>query len=226
MFEEERGGFFCCLQLWSCGPICTAAFCLVLLLSAFFAAWHCSDAIGQILKSKLSCWTGCFIATFINPLGWHVYEGLATVLGHFSQSYISEWWSYFWNMEVPGSIPGIVYILMFVALELRSRALCPIPLESRLLSWLFLFLGLYQFRYMSFFFMFSTVPLALHIDRLLPEQPNDFKVQRSLLAAGIVASMRSAVGFCTCRTGSCDFRNCFRSRMFVICKHIFRMRGC
>jgi hypothetical protein len=51
-----------------------------------------------------------------------------------------------------------------------------------------LLLGLYQYRYMSFFFIFSTVPLALHIDRLLPEQLNDFKVQRSLLAAGIIGA--------------------------------------
>jgi hypothetical protein len=41
---------------------------------------------------------------------------------------------------------------------------------------------------MSFFFIFSTVPLALHLDRLLPKQPNNFKVQRSLLVAGIIAA--------------------------------------
>ena len=59
---------------------------------------------------------GCFIATFINPLGWHIYEGLATVLGHFSQTYITEWWPYFRNITVPGSIPGIIYILIFVSM--------------------------------------------------------------------------------------------------------------
>jgi hypothetical protein len=129
---------------------------------------------------------GCLVATFINPLGWHIYEGLATVLGHFSQAYITEWWSYFRNITVPGSIPGIVYILMFVWFELRYRGFC--PLEARLLSWLFLFLGLYQFRYMAFFFMFSTVPLALHIDRLLPGRLNNLKVQKSLLAVGVIAA--------------------------------------
>src|SRR5258708_17665018 len=129
---------------------------------------------------------GCFIATFINPLGWHIYEGLATVLGHFSQAYITEWWPYFWNITVPGSIPGIIYILIFIAFELGYRGFCPI--ESRLLSWLFLFLGLYQFRYMSFFFIFSTVPLALHLDRLLPKQLNNFRVEKSLLAAGTLAA--------------------------------------
>jgi hypothetical protein len=128
---------------------------------------------------------GCFIATFINPLGWHIYEGLASVLGHFSQAYITEWWPYYRNITVPGSIPGIIYILIFVAFELRYWRLRPV--EPRLLSWLFLFLGLYQFRYMSFFFMFSTVPLALHFDRLLPKRPNNSTVERSLLAAGIIA---------------------------------------
>jgi hypothetical protein len=130
---------------------------------------------------------GCFLATFINPLGWHIYEGVATTLGHFVQAYITEWWSYFQNITVPGSIPGIIYILIFIAFELRDRR-CPIPLESRLLSWLFLFLGLYQFRYMSFFFIFSTVPIALHVDRLLPKKMNNFKVQRSLLVAGIIGT--------------------------------------
>jgi hypothetical protein len=131
---------------------------------------------------------GCFIAIFINPLGWHIYDGLAAVLGHSSQAEITEWWSYFRNITMPGSIPGIIYILIFIAFELRYRGSRPIPLESRLLSWLFLFIGLYQFRYMSFFFIFSTVPLALYIDRLLPKQLNNFKVQRSLLAAGIVGA--------------------------------------
>lgn len=130
----------------------------------------------------------CFIAIFINPLGWHIYDGLAATLGHFVQDNITEWQSYFQNMTVPGSIPGILYILLFLALELSFRSSTPIPLESRLLSWLFLFLGLYQFRYLSFFFLFSSIPLALHIDRLLPKKLDEFEVQRSLLAAGIVGA--------------------------------------
>jgi len=130
---------------------------------------------------------GCFLAIFINPLGWHIYEGVVTTLGHFVQVYITEWWSYFRSITVPGSIPGIVYILTFIAFELRDRR-CPIPLEARLLSWLFLFLGLYQFRYMSFFFIFSVVPMALQLDRLLPKQLNNFKVQKGLLVAGIIGA--------------------------------------
>jgi hypothetical protein len=129
---------------------------------------------------------GCFVAIFINPLGWHIYDGVTTTLGHFVQAYITEWWPYFRNITLPGSIPGLIYILVFVAFELRHKNPRPAPLEARLLSWLFLFLGLYQFRYMSFFFIFSAVPLALHIDRLLPKHLNDFNVRQSLLAAGVV----------------------------------------
>ncbi len=84
---------------------------------------------------------GCVIAIFINPLGWHIYDGLAATLGHFVQANITEWLSYYQNMTMPGSIPGIIYMLTFVALELRYGGSCPIPLESRLLSWLFLFFG-------------------------------------------------------------------------------------
>jgi hypothetical protein len=131
---------------------------------------------------------GCVIATFINPLGLHIYDGVAATLGHFVQAYIGEWLSYFQNMDMPRSIPGVIYILIFVGFELRYRRSSPIPLESRLLSWLFLFLGLYQFRYMAFFFIFSAVPLALHFDRLLPQQLNNLEVQRSLLAAGIIGA--------------------------------------
>jgi hypothetical protein len=129
---------------------------------------------------------GCFVATFINPLGWHIYEGLTTTLGNFSQEHITEWLPYYRNISVPGSIPGITYILIFVALELRHRNLS--PLEPRLFSWLFLFLGIYQFRYLAFFFIFSTVPLALHLDRLLPNRLHNFEVGKSLLVAGIVAA--------------------------------------
>jgi len=127
----------------------------------------------------------CFIAIFINPLGWHIYDGVTATLGHFVQAYITEWQSYFQNISMPGSISGMIYILIFVALELLYRSSCPV--EARLLSWLFLVLGFYQFRYMSFFFIFSAVPLALHLDRLLPKL-NFPEVQRTLLAAGIIGA--------------------------------------
>jgi hypothetical protein len=131
---------------------------------------------------------GCLAAILINPYGWHIYDGLTATLGHFVQAHITEWWSYYWNIRMPGSIPGMIYMVIFVGLELRFRRSHPIPLESRLLAWLFLFLGIYQFRYMSFFFIFSTVPLALHLDRLLTKRLNDFELQRSLLAAGILGA--------------------------------------
>jgi hypothetical protein len=138
---------------------------------------------------------GCLVAILCNPLGWHILDGVTATLGHFVQVSITEWMSYSQNMTMPGSIPGIIYILAFVALELRYGGSSPVPLESRLLSWLFLVLGLYQFRYMSFFFLFSTVPLALHIDRMLPKRLNDLEVQKSLLAAGIIGLCALPVTF-------------------------------
>jgi hypothetical protein len=137
---------------------------------------------------RIYCLTGigCFIATLINPLGWHVYEGVTCTIGNSAQANITEWGSYYQNMTLPGSIPGIAYILLFVAFELRYRGFC--HAEARLLSWLFLFLGFYQFRYISFFYLFSAVPLALHLDRILPKQPNNAKVERSLFFAGFVAA--------------------------------------
>jgi hypothetical protein len=168
LWANLHGGFLI-------GLIIVGIFCGVALLRRDWVNFKIYGFVG----------VGWFIATLINPLGWHIYEGLASVLGHFSQAYITEWWPYYRNVIVPGSIPGIIYILIFVWFELRYGGGAR-PIESRLLSWLFLFLGLYQFRYMSFFFIFSTVPLARHLDRMLPKQPNDFGVQRSLLAAGIM----------------------------------------
>jgi len=133
---------------------------------------------------------GCLAATFVNPLGWNIYAGTAATMGHFVQDNIGEWLSYYHNMEMPGSIPGILYMLAFVVLELRFRNSRPIPLEPRLMSWLFLILGLYQFRYIAFFFIFSAVPMALHVSRLLPERFTNIEVKGPLLAAGIV-------GLCT-----------------------------
>jgi hypothetical protein len=141
---------------------------------------------------------GCFLAIFVNPLGWHIYDGVAATLGHFVQAYITEWLSYFQNVSIPGCIPGVLYILAFVGLELRElhdRGDRSVALEPRLLSWLFLLLGLYQFRYIAFFFMFSSIPLALHVDRLLPKHLNIFQIQRALLAAGIVGACALPVTF-------------------------------
>ncbi|QQO19464.1 hypothetical protein JJB98_05885 [Bradyrhizobium diazoefficiens] len=112
----------------------------------------------------------CLAATLINPLGWHIYIGVIETLGHFVQAYITEWRSYFENIRVPGSIAGLTYILIFVALELRQGRSVAVPVEARLFSWLFLGLGFYEYRYMSFFYLFSTIPLALHFDLILPKQ--------------------------------------------------------
>jgi hypothetical protein len=138
---------------------------------------------------------GCFIAIFINPLGFHIYDGVTATLGHFVQANITEWKSYFQNITAPASIPGIVYIVIFVAYELRYRTSNTVPLEARLLSWLFLFLGFYQYRYMSFFFLFSSVPFALHLDRVLPKQLKNLAVQKSLLIAGIIGACALPLAF-------------------------------
>lgn len=138
---------------------------------------------------------GCLAATFVNPLGWNIYTGAAATMGHFVQGNIGEWLSYYHNMEMPGSLPGILYMLAFVALELHFRNSKPIPLEPRLMSWLLLILGLYQFRYIAFFFIFSTGPLALHIDRLLPARFTNRDVRGPLLAAGIVGLCTLPMGY-------------------------------
>jgi len=130
---------------------------------------------------------GCAAAILVNPLGWHIYDGVTATLGHFVQAYITEWMPFSRNATMPESIPGIVYMSVFVVLELLQRDTRPIPIEARLLAWLFLFLGLYQYRYLSFFFLFSALPLALHLDRLLPEKLNHVEARRWLLAAGALA---------------------------------------
>jgi hypothetical protein len=151
-------------------------FCAVALLKRDWARF----------KTYLLVGAACFLATFINPLGWHIYQGVAATLGNFVQAYITEWWPYYRNISMPGSIPGMLYILAFVVLELRYRSPCPI--EARLLAWLFLFLGLYQFRYMAFFFLFSTLPLALGLEKLLPRRTDDSKIEVALFFAGAVVA--------------------------------------
>ncbi len=128
----------------------------------------------------------CFAAMFVNPLGWNIFEGVTATLGNFVQANITEWQSYYSNMSMPGSVPGILYALVFAVFELRLNGLGSIPLEARLLSWLFLGLGIYQFRYTSFFFLFSTVPMALHLDRLWRDRFNDLEIRKSMAAAGVV----------------------------------------
>ncbi|HVW75939.1 MAG TPA: hypothetical protein VHC39_20040 [Rhizomicrobium sp.] len=128
---------------------------------------------------------GSLAATLINPLGWHIYQGVTSTMGNFVQAQITEWWPYYRNITMPGSLPGMAYMLAFVALELRDRRLG--VLEARLLSWLFLVLGLYQFRYMAFFFLFSAVLMTLHLDRLLSPGLRDPRIGRSWLAAATLA---------------------------------------
>ena len=103
-------------------------------------------------------------ATLVNPLGWHVYAGVLSTLGHFVQQYITEWQPYYTMMRVPQCIPTCLYVLIFVVLELTGRG--NVPIEARILSWCFLLLGIWQQRYLSIFFLFSTLPVALHLSGL------------------------------------------------------------
>ncbi|MBW7961940.1 hypothetical protein [Bradyrhizobium sp. BR 10261] len=139
-------------------------------------------------KAIMLAGLGCFAVTFVNPLGWQIYEGVTATLGHFVQGNIGEWLPYSHNIEIPGSIPGMVYIVAFVALELRYGASTEIRTEARILSWVFLALGLHQFRYMSFFFIFSTIPMALHLDRMIPRQLPQLQIQRALVSAAILGA--------------------------------------
>lgn len=131
---------------------------------------------------------GCLAATFVNPLGWQIYLGVTATLGNFVQGNIGEWLPYAHNIEIPGSIPGMAYILAFIALELHYGFSTKIRLEPRILCWVFLALGLHQFRYMSFFFIFSTIPVALHLDRFLPKWLPQLQVQQALLTAAIAGA--------------------------------------
>src|SRR5689334_1245117 len=137
---------------------------------------------------RIYCLAGiaCFAAIFVNPLGWRIYDGSTATLGHFVQAYITEWQSWYQNMSFPESVPGMVYVLIFVALELIFFK-APCPIAARLLSWFFLLMGIFQFRYMSLFFLFSTVPLALHLDRLIAKRLNNAEFRKALMAAGIMS---------------------------------------
>ena len=122
----------------------------------------------------------CLAATLVNPLGWHIYQGVAGTLGNSSAEKIGEWMPITHNIHFPGSLPALFYIALFVVVELRYRTPCRV--EARILSWLFLLAGLYQFRYLAFFFLFSAIPMALWLDRVLRVREG---ARRSLLAAGL-----------------------------------------
>jgi hypothetical protein len=169
LWANLHGGFLL-------GLLVVAVFCGIALLKRDWTSFKIYFLAGS----------ACFFATLINPLGWHIYQGTTTTVGSFVQTQITEWWPYYRNISMPGSLPGMAYMLLFVALELRYWRSS--PMEARLLSWLFLFLGLYQFRYLSFFFLFSTVPMALHLSRLLPQRENNSEIRKSLFFAGVIAA--------------------------------------
>jgi len=158
-------------------------FPLGLFLIGFFAAGALARRDWRAVGLYVATGLGCLAATLVNPLGWHIYQGVAGTLGNSAAAQITEWMSYFYNFHFPGSVPGLCYILLFAFVELRYRAPC--RAEVRILAWLFLLAGLYQFRYLAFFFLFSTIPMALWLDRLLPARRD---TGRLFVIAGLIMS--------------------------------------
>ena len=168
---------------------------------------------------------GCLVAIFINPLGWHIYDGVTATLGHFVQANITEWQSYYQNITLPGSIPGIIYIVIFVALELRHRSSSRVPLEARLLSWLFLFSGILSVQ--------VHVVLFPVLDRSVRPSPRPAAAQTAEQSRNAEVAigrrhhwrLRAAVDLLQDTSGSRPSGDCFPSRMRTIFRRIFRMRG-
>jgi hypothetical protein len=143
-------------------------FVLGFFILGVFAAVAMARRNAPDLTRYLLVIVACAAATLVNPLGWHVYAGVLRTLGHFVQQYITEWQPYYTMMRLPQCIPTCLYVLIFIVLELTGRGNVPInvPVEARILSWCFLLLGIWQQRYLSIFFLFSTLPMALHLSGL------------------------------------------------------------
>jgi hypothetical protein len=156
-------------HLWA-APVCMAlwanmhgGFVLGVFILAVFATVSLIRRDEPAFRSYVLIMAACVGATLFNPLGWHVYEGVLGTLGHFVQQYITEWQPYYAMATLPQCIPACAYMLMFVVLELSGGN--KVPAEARILSWCFLFLGLSQQRYLSIFFLFSPLPIALHLSK-------------------------------------------------------------
>jgi hypothetical protein len=126
---------------------------------------------GALVRRDRSAFTAYAIAlaasvaaTLINPLGFETYAAVLLTVGHFVQRYITEWQPFTHLMGSPQIIPACVYVVLFAMLEMRGGNTA--PAEARILSWFFLVLGAWQLRYLSIFFLFSALPVALHLSRL------------------------------------------------------------
>ena len=74
------------------GFFIVGVFCGVALLRRDWVNFRIDSLVG----------VGCVLAIFVNPLGWHIYDGVVSTLGNFVQGYITEWMSYYANMTMPG----------------------------------------------------------------------------------------------------------------------------
>src|ERR1700754_638881 len=75
-------------------------FVLGFMILAVFGAGALVRRDWNRLKSVALAGGGCFAATFANPLGWQIYEGVTATLGHFVQDNIGEWLPYSHNIEI------------------------------------------------------------------------------------------------------------------------------
>jgi hypothetical protein len=69
-------------------------FVLGVFIAVAMARRNAPDLISYLLVIVV-----CAAATLINPLGWHVYAGVLSTLGHFVQQYITEWQPYYTMMR-------------------------------------------------------------------------------------------------------------------------------
>jgi hypothetical protein len=146
---------------------------------------------GALLRRERSAFTAyaiamaaSLVATLVNPLGFETYAAVLLTVGHFVQRYITEWQPLTTLMGSPQIIPACVYIVLFAILEMRGGNTA--PAEARILSWFFLALGVWQLRYLSIFFLFSALPVALHLGRLRWFRSNQPVDEKRLRAAGLL----------------------------------------
>lgn len=180
-------------QLWL-APVAMVAwvnmhggFVLGLFIVGVFAGVALLRRDWRMLRTFCVVGVACAAATLVNPLGWQVYVGVLSTLGHFVQRYITEWQPYWGNITWPQSLPALAYMGLFAALELTGRR--GVPAAARLLSWCFLLLGLLQLRYLSIFFLFSAVPVALHLSARFAGLTRVRLRETHLTAAGIAIAV-------------------------------------
>jgi hypothetical protein len=136
-----------------------------LLLAPLLGA-HLLESLIEKNKTRLQDLTliglGASACTFVNPLGWHLYQGALRTLRSNITPYISEWMA--WTVDPTGAFGSlsILFVLALVGAALL-RPTNPPPLAERLLLFLFLSLSLFSIRFFLFLAMISCPFIALQI---------------------------------------------------------------